>query len=269
MDKLPLISHSHATALRALLAKLPRGLVTDVDGTISPIARSPESATLSANVRRNLRSLVRKFHLVAVISGRSVEDVRRLVGVSGIVYIGNHGLERWTSQGVLHPPKAEQYLPVFQAVKTKLSDCLGDGIIVEDKRLSISIHYRQRQQPENARAEILCAIRRLTAANQLRLTEGRCVVELRPPIATDKGTALGSLIREYALRSVLYLGDDLTDVDAFLALRQMREQCECLSIAVNGPETALEVAQYADFTLPDVKATEQLLTWLAHELQDV
>jgi trehalose 6-phosphate phosphatase len=103
----------------------------------------------------------------------------------------------------------------------------------------------------------------LAAARQLKLTEGRFVVELRPPIATDKGTALVSLIKEYALRSVVYLGDDLTDLDAFKSLRQIGGQCKGLSFAVNGPETAMEVAQNADFTLPNVNAIEQLFIWLA------
>jgi trehalose 6-phosphate phosphatase len=161
----------------------------------------------------------------------------------------------------------EQYLPILQAIKMHLSNCLGNGITVEDKGLSISIHYRRRQQPERARAEILCAIRRFPVTHQLKLTEGRFVVELRPPIAIDKGTAVVSLVQEYALRSVVYLGDDLTDVDAFQSLRQIGGQCKGLSFAVNGPETALEVAQNADFTLPDVAAVKQLFIWMARELQ--
>lgn len=262
-DGPPILQPSDAAELRRCLAKRPRGLLTDVDGTISPIAPSPQEARVSPAVRASLQALRGKFELVAVVSGRGVEDLRRLVGVLGLVYIGNHGLERWEDGEIRRLPEAEAYIPVMNAVRLDLASHLGEGIIIEDKGASLSVHYRRSPYPQAARQQILDAVSRSRAARCLRLTEGRMVVELRPPLPVDKGTALLTLVEEYALHSVIYLGDDLTDVDAFQAVHRLGGERSGLAVAVVGEETALQVEQAADLTLPGVEAAEQFLSWLA------
>ncbi|MCL5109388.1 MAG: trehalose-phosphatase [Chloroflexi bacterium] len=257
-------------AVRAALEVLrepPVALLTDVDGTISPIADRPEAARVSPLCRRALAVLAGRLALVAVVSGRPAREAQQLLDLPGIAYVGNHGFEVWR-EGVLQIlPEAVPFVPLLGQVLRDLPARLPGllGVIFEEKGATASIHYRLAADPALARREILAALASLPSAGQLRWTEGRMVVELRPPLAVDKGTAVGALLRAQELRGAVYLGDDTTDVDAFKALRlwAAERSGRALNLAVLAVETPPEVVAQADYALPGVDAVERFLDRLA------
>ena len=200
--------------LREVINESPFGLITDFDGTISRIAPTPYQAKVSSLCHRYLTQLQDKISLVAVMSGRPAAVVRGMVGIDGIVYIGSHGMERWV---VDHPePSAETspYIPVIKSVIQEVTPRLSrlQGIVIEDKGPSVTFHYRQSPEPEAAEESILSTVEETEAANGFRVMRSKMAVELLPPLNVNKGTATLELIREYRLKGVMYLGDDITDM---------------------------------------------------------
>ncbi|MBV9790653.1 MAG: trehalose-phosphatase, partial [Chloroflexi bacterium] len=228
------------TLIRQLVSQRPCGLLTDIDGTISPIATTPDAAQVSAAAREALRRLAQQLELVAVISGRAAADAAALVGLPELIYIGNHGLEL-AQAGVVQPvPDAVAYIPVIDEVLRSAQERIAlTGILFENKGVTASVHYRMAEQPAQAQLLIGAILHELSAQHGLVLTPGRMVWELRPPLAIDKGTAARRLVTAYALRSVIFVGDDRTDTDAFRALRELRAQgvCAALNVGVAGSET--------------------------------
>ncbi len=139
-----------------------------------------------------------------------------------------------------------------------------DGAIIENKGATAAIHYRQAKDTRAAREAILTTIREAPLAQALRVFEGKMVVELRPSLHLHKGHALASLVWQYGLRSLIYLGDDSTDVDAFNEVCKLRNEgrIDGISVAVLGPETPVELVECADATLQGVPEVERFLQWL-------
>lgn len=258
---------AHCDALFPLLqAASALALLTDVDGTIGPIAPTPESAIVTPRCREALRLLAERLPLVAAVSGRSASQARQMVGLDSVVYLGNHGLDRW-------PPSPHSVLntqsSVLDAVLAELSARLSGlmGIILEDKGPVLAVHYRLAPNPDEARAQVLAIAGEVAARYGLKATEGRRVVELLPRVEVNKGTAIHELLDEHpALRAALYLGDDRTDADAFLAVHRWAERGDRvgLAVAVLSPETPPEVERHADYALNGVPEVEQFLEWLAN-----
>ena len=255
--------------LAAALAARPRGLFFDIDGTLSAIAPTPESATLLPDVAELLEQLRTRFDVVALVSGRAADDARRMVGLPGVLYIGNHGLERIEGDAatVQVLPEAEPYV---EAVNTTLDDLDATlaarfpGVHIERKGVTGSIHVRNAPDPDAAEESIARSLTTIAVPRGLLVTRGRRIVEVRPPVAVDKGVAVAGVIRERGLRGALYLGDDRTDLDAFRALRQLAGEgvCQTVAVAVLSPEAPPELAAAADITLPDITFVPGLLRWL-------
>jgi trehalose 6-phosphate phosphatase len=255
--------------LAAALAARPRGLFFDIDGTLSAIAPTPESATLLPDVAELLEQLRTRFDVVALVSGRAADDARRMVGLPGVLYIGNHGLERIEGDAatVQVLPEAEPYV---EAVNTTLDDLDATlaarfpGVHIERKGVTGSIHVRNAPDPDAAEESIARSLTTIAVPRGLLVTRGRRIVEVRPPVAVDKGVAVAGVIRERGLRGALYLGDDRTDLDAFRALRQLADEgvCQTVAVAVLSPEAPPELAAAADITLPDISYVPGLLRWL-------
>jgi trehalose 6-phosphate phosphatase len=200
-------------------------LLLDFDGTVAPIAPVPDEATLPRNTKSILRRISRSRRTtLAVVSGRTVADLRRLVGLRKVTYIGNHGLETWWNGR-----HSEVTVPRFSRqamvrLRPRLESLLTDfrGALMEDKRSSICVHYRL----VNARRAALlkAAIRRevipFKQSGGLKLMGGKRILEIRPNLRWTKGDACLALMRQMRRRPVLpiYIGDDRTDEDAFEAL---------------------------------------------------
>lgn len=205
-------------------------LFLDYDGTLTPIAQSPSQAVLSLENKNLLERLVKiPRYQVVIISGRALMDVKQKVGINGIFYIGNHG---WEIDGSsMH---FESLIPVdvssrMQRIKYELIAQLSgiQGAFVEDKGVTLSVHYRMVERDK----ELL--VRRIfdhvcmpyRSQNMVKIHTGKKVLELRPPVEWDKGKAALWILRKQEILHgkgnvvPVYIGDDTTDEDAFIALK--------------------------------------------------
>jgi trehalose 6-phosphate phosphatase len=251
--------------LKPILAQRPFGLATDIDGTLSPIAATPDMAAVTPLCRRYLGEIAQRVEVVAAISGRAAEVARRMVGLDGLVYVGNHGLSWWSQGREETLAEAAPYETMIQEAKRKLAVDLNlPGLLLEDKGPILALHYRLCGDPQTTRAAILEALAPWRAQG-LRVRAGRLVFELAPPVDVDKGTALVHLMETYRLAGVLYLGDDLTDVDAFRVLRRWREDAKVTgaAVAVANPEAGQEMMKEADYWVDGIPGVEWLLGAIA------
>ena len=271
----------HLDAIRQVLTLLPFGLITDVDGTISEIASCPEEARVSPICRQQLAILTKRLELVAAISGRPALDAKEMIGVGGMVYVGNHGLEQWHDGVLQFFEGVKEYTSKVTAALDELMGSLTvEGISFENKGVALSVHYRRSLDRESARKCILEKIAASSIARDFRIQEGKMVVELRPPVEANKGTAVEALVKSYNLRGGIYVGDDISDVDAFSAMHQeasgqaLRQaqgernryrpaSFKGLAVGVISEETPQQLEKEADFTLKGVADVERFLTWLA------
>lgn len=210
-------------AQRAATGHLLVGL--DFDGTLAPIVPLPQDAALPADTRLLLRSLAaRPDTLVALISGRALDDLIGRAAVDGVYYAGNHGLE-------IEGPGVRRVHEAALAARERLADIarrltaeVGGvaGAIVEDKGLTLSVHYRMVDDP--AQADRVREAAHAGAAGELalRVTDGKKVVEIRPDVDWHKGRALRflreTLTADFPDSPAIFIGDDHTDEDAFREL---------------------------------------------------
>lgn len=262
-------------AVERLLRSRPRGLFTDIDGTISPITSSPDVAELLPEAANLLREALTAFDVVGVVSGRAVRDAFRLVGVPGLIYVGNHGLEELERNGAViehcegagQALDAEHRAAVVESVLSRLNDALSPslpGLVIERKNLGGSIHVRATADPDAAEEIVLARARDLALPAGLRVTRGKRVVEVLPSTSIDKGTTLTRLVGRHALAGAVYLGDDRTDIDAFRALAALNqsERFCGVSIAVLHDEAPEGLAEAADIVLDSIEMVPFALRWL-------
>ena len=261
----------HTEQLRAVLAQRPCGLLTDIDGTISPIAPTPDAAFVQPEARRSLAALAGYLDVVAAVSGRAAADAAALVDLPELVYIGNHGMDRLVD-GVPQPIAAAE--PFVAAVATVLhaSEVAyhPPGVLYENKGATGSVHFRLADDPERTGSQLRAVLDPLVAAHGLVMTGGRQVWEIRPPLTVDKGTAARALVLERGLRGVIFMGDDRTDTDAFVALSALRAEggCVVLNVGVVGAETPDIVRELADITVDRVAGAVELLAQLLELARD-
>ena len=227
-------------AAARVLRQRPSALISDVDGTLSPIVASPEKAVVLPACRRALKDLASRLDLVAVVSGRTAADARRMVGLEELLYIGNHGLERWDSAHG-YRNDAAAFEGEMRELRAKLDERTRQipGVRTEDKGTILSLHYRGAPRPDEIRRRILALLDQTLPPGRFVVAEGKMVVEVRPSLALDKGTVIERLVEEHGLGGVVFLGDDLTDVDAMSALRRLREVGPAtLGVGVAGDEVS-------------------------------
>ena len=247
--------------LAARLDGRPLMLLLDIDGTLSPIAPRPDVAIVPAATQRVLTELERKPDVhIAVISGRSVQDARRLVGVPGVWTIGNHGFEVAPPN---QPPSvredARQFAERVRAAGHR-AIALGErvpGVVVEDKRWTLSVHYRLADPDVVPR--LADEVHAIAHEHGLVVTHGKKILELRPPIHIDKGSAAVELAAHLGAlgdgASLVGAGDDRTDEDMFRALRARMPSC--VTVRVGEDASAHETS--AEFRIPDPAAMREFL----------
>ena len=243
------------------------GLFSDFDGTLTPIFDDPQDTTLSPAVKDILSELSKKMELVAVVSGRDVRTLREMVGLESVTYVGNHGLEVWRI-GEDRPVNAVQVPDGLSAdVERGVGDIGVPGLVLEDKGVSVAVHYRNSPDHTAARSELSQALTALAAARGLEIREGKMVLEIGPGAGVNKGTAVSRLAREFELTGAMFLGDDVTDGDAFDALHQLTSArgLKGAAIAVVDEETPEAVLRRADYHLSGVGEVEEFLRWMAYK----
>jgi trehalose 6-phosphate phosphatase len=225
-------------------------LISDFDGTLTPIVDKPELAILFPEIKKLLRTLVKnRRYTVGIISGRALPDLKSKIGLDGIIYAGNHGLEIEGFGSNFLEPLAEEMRPFLVMLNQALAVTLRGikGVFIENKGLTLSVHYRMVKVAEEKR--VTDAFERITdllhVMGRIRITRGKKVYEIRPPVDWDKGKAIAWLItrlkdssREGEILPV-YLGDDLTDEDGFKLINRN----DGISIFV-GAESFPSVARY-------------------------
>jgi trehalose 6-phosphate phosphatase len=257
-----------AATLQTLLERRPFGLFTDLDGTLSEIALTPQQAVVSESMRALLQALAERVHVI-VITGRTLIDARRLVRLNNVIYVGSHGLATWIDGHEELDGSVRPYVELARRAMTELSGLRRiDGVLFEEKQTGLAIHYRLTRNAAEARAEIMRAIAASSAAAHFDLIEGVKVVELRPRLGINKGTSVRALTNRLRLEGLLYVGDDFTDVDAFEAVRDLRRggRVDGLSVAVHHAETSPMVENAADYIVDGVAGVEQLLGYVARLL---
>jgi trehalose 6-phosphate phosphatase len=224
--------------------------LSDYDGTLTPIVDKPELAVLSQEMRNLLRILAKnKRYTVGIISGRALADLKNKVSLEGIIYAGNHGLEIEGFGTSFFEPIAEEMRPFLHMLNQALSVTLRGikGVFVENKGLTLSVHYRMVDGMEEKKVKGV--FKRITdplyITGKIRITQGKKVYEIRPPVDWDKGKAIAWLIEKFRDSTrksnilSIYLGDDLTDEDGF----KMINKKNGISIFI-GEESNLSAAQY-------------------------
>ena len=255
--------------LLAVLRERPLGVLSDIDGTLSPIVDRPGEATVPEPVREALRGLLAKGVRIGLISGRSLEMARQMVGIDEAAYATEHGLRLWLEGQEEEAPGLAQYEVLARQAEEELRPLCGEaaGVEIENKGPLLAVHYRRAANRTAARAAILEAIGDSEAAASFRTHEGRMVVELRPPLAADKGTALETLAERLGLKGIVCLGDDVTDIDMFEAAARLRESGTAVAtVAVRSGEAAQAMTEAADYSVEGVEEVEWLLREMARAI---
>ena len=211
-------------------------ILLDVDGTLAPIVELPEDAAVPEETRSEVARLAGRYGLVACVSGRPAADVRRLVGLDTIEYVGVHGLE--------NDPDARRYTPQLEA----FAERIPWPWTVENKAgVTLSFHYREVEDDEEAERRAAAVTEAADTAG-LTVHRGRKVLEVRPPVTADKGTAVLRLLEARPMTRALYAGDDTTDLDAFRGLEEAGLDV-ALKVAVGSPEMNPALLTRADLVV--------------------
>lgn len=255
--------------VKMVLACSPFGLLTDFDGTLGEIVAIPWKARMSPLCRRYLGRLAAQLPLVAIISGRPALEIRRFIRIAKATYVGNNGLDRW-EEGVmeLHPGTAAYRSQILEALAALKGIIQEEGVFFEDKGIALGIHYRLSHQPQASREAIIDAISHCSACAGLEISEARKVVELRPPLGVDKGTAVRELVAKHGLRGAIYIGDGATDLAAFRALHELTQRGDLhgLAIGVLSDEAPQSLWGECDLTVRGIGEVERLLGCLVEEV---
>jgi trehalose 6-phosphate phosphatase len=240
-------------------------VLLDIDGTLAPIVRHADDAHVPEATRAVLIEVSRRYRLVACVSGRRAATARQIVAIGTLTYVGNHGgellrpgattaevdpeLEAWSAR--IHDFAARSYTPERQRLRVR----------TEDKGAIVAFHWRGAPDEEAAEREL----REIAASAEqegFAVHWGRKVLEVRPPVAFDKGLGIASLLRGSDLDAAMYVGDDATDLDAFRGLRGLVEDGQlqtALCVAVRSDEAPPELAHEADLAVDSPGGVRGLL----------
>lgn len=261
-----------STELQTVLAQQPLGLVFDIDGTLSPIAPTPDAARLYPGVAALLEQARQHAH-IAILTGRGIENGAEMVNVEGITYVGTHGLEWSDGLPTTHPislvPEAEAYIEPGKRLLDRAEQHFANrnDIVVQRKRVGGSIHYRLADDAEQARQDILNLLSEPAQQLHMRLGEGKRVIEVLSPLTINKGEALRLFIERYALQGVVFAGDDRTDLYAIHEIAALRQQgVMALSIVVRHADTLPELLAHATIGVNGVPEMAHLLHEMVHLL---
>jgi len=257
---------AHQDRLQSVLERPRFGLISDFDGTLSALAPRPEAAVILPETARLLDALADRVTVVALVSGRGAQDLRARFDRSYLVYYGNHGLEFWRDDRLMLVEGAQAWTEPLQSVLNAVRDWKIAGVIVEEKGVTGSIHYRLAADPRATRTALQAQLLPLCEQVGLRLSEGQFIWEIKPPIPVDKGTAVRAIVEEYQLDGAVFLGDDVTDYAAMRALRQLVAEPErelgALSLGVVHPNTPPDLFAACDLTANGVHDVTKFLRWL-------
>ena len=228
------------------------GVLLDFDGSLADIVARPELASPVQGARDAIAALVRRYRVVALISGRRNEELLAFIDVDGLEHVGLYGMQE----------AAPDLIDAISGLVDRAVEAVPEAW-VEHKVSSLAVHYRQAPDAAAARAALLPRLMDVAAASGLRVLEGKMVMEVVPASRPLKGGAVERLIGEHALEAVLFAGDDLADLDAFAALDRASASIHVVKVAVRGPETPAQLLDSADVQVEGPAGLVALLRQLA------
>jgi trehalose 6-phosphate phosphatase len=262
--ELPNALQSDAELAARLSGRRP-AVFLDYDGTLTPIVDRPEDALISDRMRDAVRRLASRFP-VGVVSGRDRRVVQELMGVDDLIVAGSHGFDIWSpSGGAIARQEGGEFKGLLEEVRRRLAEELApiDGALVEPKSNSVAAHYRLVSEGERHRVGEVVQQLLDEHPGELKVTPGKMVYEIQPNIDWDKGKAVLHVLRSLGLDREdvvpIYLGDDITDEDAFEALAGRG-----IGVFVgraDDPEVA-GLTTYADYALESIEEVETFLDGL-------
>jgi trehalose 6-phosphate phosphatase len=265
-------SRSLSEALAPLRADPSRSaILLDIDGTLAPIVENAANAHVPESTRKLLIAIARRYSVVACVSGRQASDARAMVAIGSITYLGSHGAELlragWT-EAVLDPELEDWARRIHEfGREADSSDLRRRRVRLEDKGPIVAFHWRGAPDEEAARAAIDAIAARAESAG-LRTHWGRKVLEVRPPVRIDKGAGITFFLSDEDLDSAVYVGDDVTDLDAFQALGQLVEEGalkRAIRVGVRSDEGPSEITSEADIVVDGTAGVQEVLSLLAEQ----
>jgi trehalose 6-phosphate phosphatase len=240
-------------------------VLLDIDGTLAPIVRYIDDAHVPEGTRQLLIQIARKYGVVACVSGRRASDARRIVSIGTIHYLGSHGTELlragWTEPRL--DPEVEEWVRRIQQFghQADTPELRKLRVRLEDKGAIVAFHWRGAPDEEEARSAI-DAIAAQAEQSGLRTHWGRKVLEIRPPVRMDKGAGIVSFLSGEDVHAAVYVGDDVTDLDAFRGLTELQEQGKlktALRVGVHSEEGPGEIPAEADLIVDGPEGVRELL----------
>jgi trehalose 6-phosphate phosphatase len=259
-----------ADALEPLRANPARAAILfDIDGTLAPIVEHAADARVPEHTRALLAEIARRYGVVACVSGRRASEARAMVAIGAISYLGSHGAEvlraGWTEPVV--DQEIEDWAERIHAFarEADTADLRRRRVRLEDKGAIVAFHWRGAPDEEAARAAIDAIAGKAEAAG-LRTHWGRKVLEVRPPVRIDKGAGIESFLADTDVDLALYVGDDVTDLDAFHALVKLTDAgrlTRAIRVGVRSDEGPSEITEEADLVVDGTAGVIELLAGLA------
>jgi trehalose 6-phosphate phosphatase len=253
-------------ALAPLRANPSRAAILfDIDGTLAPIVEHAADALVPEGTRQQLIAVARRYRVVACVSGRRASEARAMVSIGTISYLGSHGAELlragWTESQL--DPALEGWVQRIREFgrEADTADLRRRRVRVEDKGMIVAFHWRGAPDEAAARA----AVDELAARAQdagLVTHWGRKVLEVRPPVSFDKGAGIADFLEGSGVDVALYVGDDVTDLDAFRALASLVEQgrlATAVRVGVRSDEGPAELLQAVDLVVDGTEGVRELL----------
>lgn len=230
----------------------------------------PERAAPSSEALALLTELSHRLQRIVIISGRDTDFLVSRMPMTGVHFVGNHGLEERQGSKSRLIPEAVRFKPALARATTAVARSGVSripGVMVEWKRAAITVHYRNVTDPKAARAALADRLHPIATREGLELQPGRLNWELRPPIDIDKGEVLRRLAAAIRPAAIVYAGDDRTDADAFSALRSIAG-VTTVAAGVRSHEVPDEVFADCDVMVEGVEGATQLLAQLLDVCRD-
>ncbi len=217
--------------LKPILNKAPVLLLLDFDGTLSHLVDDPDDACLHEDIKKTLRELAQCSLYLGVVTGRSIQDIRKRIRLKNILYSGDHGFEIKGKEVSFQFPLPSDYKKAIQEILIQIRKQLLTipGVILQQKKYSTSIHYRMVDSSNltSFKKKVKGILKPYIKSRRLKLFTGKKVYEIKPPVDWDKGKAIEKIAEELKSRNLLldhkpvYIGDDVTDEDAFRSVNKL------------------------------------------------
>jgi trehalose-phosphatase len=226
----------------------------DYDGTITPIVDLPDKAVLSKEMRSLILRL-KEIIPIAIVSGRSLDDIKRRVNIEEMIYAGNHGAEIWDGSKLVVGQQLSDSKEVLEKIIRELKEALSSvrGVVVEDKGITASVHFRMVNANEISKMfDIFWPIAD-SYKGLFKITSGKKVFEIRPHGIWNKGDSVKWIWKNFGKKKIpLYIGDDKTDEDAFKVIKG------------RGIGVSIGRSSEADYYLKTQEEVKKFLRWIGN-----